>query len=149
MVAFNKFNLTVQKFARKLIDANADTLNLALYVVGGPTPPLATDSVYAATLAGGAVEVANGNGYTTKGNSGTAVESNAGGTSTMRISAALPIWTASAAGFSLRYMVFFDDTATSDDLLGWWDYGSSLTLSGTNGDTFAAIGLNTSWATFA
>lgn len=145
MVAFNKFQLTVQKFATKLIDANADTFRVALYTAA--TAPAATDSVYAATLAGGAVEVASGNGYTTKGNGGVGVAANVAGTTTMRLAAAVPLWTASIAGFSLRYMVLFDDTAAADDLCGWWDYGSTLTLSGANGDTFQPTGLDTSWAT--
>lgn len=145
MAAFNKFQLTVQKFATKLINANGDTLSLALYTAA--TAPAATDSVYAGTLAGGSVEVANGNGYTTKGNTGVGVAANAAGTTTMRTSAAIPAWTAATAGFSLRYMVLFDDTAAADDLLGWWDYGSTLTLNGTNGDTFTALGFDTAWAT--
>lgn len=145
MAAFNKFNVTVQKFVTGLVNLNADTLRLALYTAG--TAPAATDSVYAATLAGGAVEVANGNGYTTKGNSGVGVAANVAGTTTMRTAAAIPTWTASAAGFAFRRMVFFDDTAAADDLLGWWDYGSTLTLDGTNGDTFTALGFDTAWAT--
>lgn len=35
-----------------------------------------------------------------------------------------------------RYVVVYDDTPTSpaDPLVGWWDYGSSITM--TNGETF-------------
>jgi hypothetical protein len=35
-----------------------------------------------------------------------------------------------------RYIVVYDDTPTSpaDPLVGWWDYGSSITM--TNGETF-------------
>lgn len=145
MAAFNKFNLTVQKFVTGLVNTNADTLRLALFT----TSPLAADSVYAATLAGGGAEVASGNGYTAKGNSGVGVAANVAGTTTMRTAAAIPAWTASAAGFSFRYPVFFDDTAAADDLLGWWDYGSTLVLNGANGDTFTALGFDTAWATIA
>lgn len=145
MVAFNKFNLTVQNMARGALLLNADTLKLVLIVAAGT--PVAADDELADVSAD---EVANGNGYTTGGNSGGAgITSNAAGTETMRTTAAIPIWTASAAGFTFRYPVLYDDTSLNDKLLGFWDYGSSLVLSGTNGDTFAALGLETSWATLA
>jgi hypothetical protein len=143
LVAFNKFNLTVQNMARGNLLLNADTLKLALIVAAGT--PVAADDEFADVSAD---EVAAGNGYTATGNSGGAgITSNAAGTETMRTTSAIPVWTASAAGFSFRYPVLYDDTSTNDKLLGWWDYGSTLTLSGANGDTFTALGLDTSWAT--
>jgi len=38
---------------------------------------------------------------------------------------------------AFRYVVIYDNTATTPTnkpLLGWWDYGSSITMQ--NGDTF-------------
>jgi hypothetical protein len=107
---------------------------------------VAADALYAATLASStAAEVANGNGYTTTGNSGGAsIKSNATGTETVKTTSAIPTWTASGAGFTLRACVGYDGTATNKDLIGWWDYGSSLVLSGANGDTFQVTGLDTS-----
>ena len=40
-------------------------------------------------------------------------------------------YTLTAAGGSIgpwRYATIYDDTAASDELMGFWDYGSSLTL---------------------
>lgn len=129
--------------ARGNLLLNADTLKLALIVAAGT--PVAADDEFADVSPD---EVAAGNGYTAGGNSGGAgITSNAGGTETLRTTTAIVPWTASAAGFTFRYMVLYDDTSASDKLLGWWDYGSSLVLSGANGDTFAPSGPETAWAT--
>jgi hypothetical protein len=46
------------------------------------------------------------------------------------------VLTASGAVGPFRYVVLYDDTPTSpaDPLVGWWDYGSSLTMA--NAETF-------------
>ena len=90
-------------------------------------------------------EVANGNGYATGGAAvTTAAVTNSSGTDSYPASLASPTWTASSAGFSLRYMVFYivSTSATDTPLIVWYDYGSTLTLSGSNGDTFT-ISLST------
>ena len=33
-----------------------------------------------------------------------------------------------------RYIVLFNDTATNDELIGWYDYGAAVDL--LNGETF-------------
>jgi hypothetical protein len=46
------------------------------------------------------------------------------------------VLTASGAVAPFRYVVLYDNTPTSpaDPLVGWWDYGSSITMA--NGETF-------------
>ena len=83
--------------------------------------------------AGTITEVSNGNGYTTGGNSA-AVSSATQSAGTYKLVLTSPAtWTASGAGFSFQYAVLVDTTAGVN--VGYWDYGSSQTLS--PGDTIA------------
>lgn len=73
--------------------------------------------------AGTITEVANGNGYTTGGNSAT-VSSAAQSGGTYKLVLADPsVWTGSGSGFTFRYAVLVDTTAAVN--VGYWDYGSS------------------------
>jgi hypothetical protein len=141
MASFNKFNLFVQDLVRGAHNLNSDTIKVAL----SNTTVTATNAQLSDIT-----QVASGNGYTTGGNSGgAAISANVTGTETVRTTSAIPAWTASSSGFTLRYVVAYNDTNASDRLIGWWDYGSGLTLSGANGDTFTVTGLNTSIFTLA
>jgi hypothetical protein len=44
------------------------------------------------------------------------------------------VMTATGAVGPFRYVVLFDDTVAGDPLVGWWDYGSSITMA--NAETF-------------
>lgn len=64
-------------------------------------------------------------------------------TGTATLGAATWTGTSQTGNFGpFRYIVVYDDTASSKNILGWYDYGSELTLNGTNGDqltlTFAS-----------
>ncbi len=96
--------------------------------------------------AGTFTEVANGNGYTTGGNTA-AVSSSAQSGGTFKLVLSSPTaWTASGAGFSFQYAVLVNSTTSTN--VGYWDYGSSqavaagetvtVTLDGTNGVFTAA-----------
>ena len=44
-------------------------------------------------------------------------------------------WTASGGNVGpFEYVILYD--SASSKLLGWWDYGSAVTLNGANGDSF-------------
>ena len=76
------------------------------------------------------VEVANGNGYTTGGIAVT-VSSSSQTSGTYKLVLADATLTASGGSIGpFRYLTLVDTTPTSPlkPLIGWWDYGSSITL---------------------
>lgn len=127
MAAFNKFNSFVEALAEKKHDLGADTLKVLLT----NTAPLATNSVKADLT-----EISAGNGYTA-GGSTASVTSSAQTSGTYKLVLGDPAtWTASGGSIGpFRYAVLYNDTAASDELIGWWDYGSSITLAA--GESFA------------
>ena len=127
MAAFNKFNSFVEALAEKVHNLGSDTLKVMLT----NTAPLATNS-----LKSDITELASGNGYTSGGNTA-AVTSSSQTSGTYKLVLGDPS-TFTATGGSLgpfRYAVLYNDTATNKELIGWWDYGSSITLA--SGESFA------------
>lgn len=80
--------------------------------------------------------LSTGGGYTAGGVAVT-VTSSSQSSGTYKLIAADPAyWTGSGAGFGpFRYAVLYNDTATNKNLIGYWDYGSSITLVA-SGETF-------------
>lgn len=114
------------------IDFLSDVVKAALFT-NTYVPNQDTDELYS----GLTNEVANGNGYTTGGNTmAVPTITYTAGTNTSKFDANDPsVWTASGAGFAFRYVVSYD--STTDILIGYNDYGSTLTLAA--GDTFSFI----------
>jgi hypothetical protein len=130
MVPFNKFNAWAVNIASG-VNLASDVCKLLLT----NTLPVAANSLYG-DISG--TELASGNGYTTGGASITAPSyTQTGGLATFTGTVASPTWTSGAGGMGpFRYVVAYDSTPSSPNkpLIGWWDYGSSLTL--TSGQTF-------------
>lgn len=127
MATFNKFNSFVEHLAEKVHDLGADTLKVYL----SNTAPVATNTVKTDIA-----EIAGGNGYTTGGNTA-AVTTSSQTSGTYKLVLGDPAtWTATGSVGPFRYAILYNDTPTSplDPLIGWWDYGSSITLA--NGETF-------------
>lgn len=129
MAAFNKYQNFVEDLGNKVHDlvGTNDTLKVALT---NTAPNAATHAVLADIT-----EISAGNGYTAGGadtqNDGTET----GGTLT--VTGVDVVWTASGGTIGpFRYVVLYNDTPTvpADPLIGWWDYGSAVTLQA--GETF-------------
>ena len=105
----------------------------AALVTSSYTPNQDTDELW--TDAGiSSNEVANGNGYTTGGNTCASPSiTTTAASNRMEFKVNSPAaWTASGAGFSFRYIVVYE--TTNNLLIGFQDYGSTVTLN--SGDTF-------------
>lgn len=121
MASFNKINAFVENLAEKVHNLQSDTLKILLT----NTAPVATNAVKADLT-----EISAGNGYTAGGATAT-VSASSQTSGTYKL--VLDDLTITAAGGSVgpfRYFALYNDTPTSpaDPLIGWWDYGSSITL---------------------
>lgn len=135
MATFNKFNQFVEDLAKKVHNLSSDTLKVALT----NSAPVATNTVLA-----NITQIANGNGYTTGGTQ-TTQSSCAQTSGTLKLVSGDVVFTASGGSMGpFRYVVLYNDTPTSpaDPLIGWFDYGSSITLADTETFTVDFDGTN-------
>lgn len=127
MATYNKFQVFVENVAEKVHNLGADTLKVLLTL----TAPAATNGVKADLT-----EIAAGNGYTAGGNTPT-ISSSSHTTGTYKLVLADTVFTATGGSIAdFRYAVLYNDTPTSpaDPLIGFWDYGSTVSLA--VGETF-------------
>jgi hypothetical protein len=119
MASFNKFQPFVENLAEKVFNLGSDTLKVLLT----NSAPAAANGVKSDLT-----EISSGNGYTA-GGATASISSSAQTSGTYKL--VLGDVTITASGGSIgpfRYAVLYDDTAASDQLIGYWDYGSSITL---------------------
>ena len=129
MATFNKFQNFVEDLGLGVHNLNTGVLKIYL---SNATPSASLDAVKT-DLA----EISAGNGYTAGGEDVTGVWSESAGTATL--AGTDVTWTASGGTIGpFQYVVLYNDTPTSpaDPLIGWWDYGSAVTLN--SGETFTA-----------
>lgn len=126
MASFNKINQFAEDVASGVHQLQTGTSHVLKVYLSNATPDAAADAVKA-DLA----EISAGNGYTAGGASvGTITGAETSGTFKLT-GGTDPAWTASGGTIGpFRYAVLYNDTPTSpaDPLIGWWDYGSSITL---------------------
>jgi hypothetical protein len=119
MATFHKFDQFVEYLAEKVYNLQADTLRVCLTNVS----PYSSN-----TVKQNITEIAAGSGYSSGGAVATLVSST-------QIAGVYKLVlndvTFTASGGSIgpfQYFVLYDDTASNDELIGWWDYGASITL---------------------
>lgn len=133
MATFNKFNSFVEAVAEKVHNLGSDTLRVYL---SNTAPNASTHTAYDGTTGTtGPAEITAGNGYTAGGNQATITTSSQTSGTYKLVLADPTTWTASGGNIGpFRYAVLYNDTATNNELIGWWDYATSITLLA--GDTF-------------
>ena len=135
MATFNKFQDFSEQLARGTQNFASDTYKVALTNVA----PVATNTAFA-----NITEISAGNGYTAGGTATTISISETTGTTT--VSGTQVVFTASGGTMAtFQYVVLYNDTTTTPvnkPLVGWWDYGSPVSLADT--ETFTVKFSNTS-----
>lgn len=125
MASFVKFYSFVEALAEKVHNLGSDTLKIALT----NTAPTASSNTQLSDI----TQISNGNGYTTGGTQATQ-SSSAQTSGTYKLVLGDVTFTASGSMGPFRYAVLYNDTAANDELIGYYDYGSSITLA--SGETF-------------
>jgi hypothetical protein len=140
MAAFNKFHQFVEDLAKGVHNFTSDsTCTITVALCAAANAPVATNSVLADLT-----QVSYTN-LSSRVVTGITAEQTTG---TVSFTATDLILTASGAVATFRYVVLYNDDPTSpaDPLIGWYDYGSDLTLG--SGETFT-VDFTTGFATLA
>jgi len=120
MSTFTRYNQFVEDLGKGVHDLGSDSLK---YLLTNVAPDAATDAVLADTT-----DISAGNGYVAGGIPLTGVTfEQVSGVATLITDDK----TLTASGGSIgpfRYVVLYNDTAASDNLIGYWDRGSNVTL---------------------
>jgi hypothetical protein len=114
--AFNKFYSFTEAVAEKVHNLGSDTLTVALT----NTAPVNTNTILANITQIGYTNL-NSRVLTVSGSSQTA------GVYKLTITDKTLTSTGGSTG-PFRYVVLYNSTATNGELIGWYDYGSSITL---------------------
>jgi hypothetical protein len=123
MAAFNKFNSTVAAFANKVHNLASDQLQIALCATANT--PVASN-----TQLSNLTEIA----YTNLSSRVVTTTSSTQSAGLYKLICVDLVLTASGAVAAFQFVVLYNNTATNKELLGWWDYGSAVTMANT--DTF-------------
>jgi hypothetical protein len=123
MATFNKFNSFVEAIAEKVHNLGADTLTVALTT--NANAPIASN-----TQLSNLTQIA----YTNLSARAITTSSSSQTSGTYKLVLTDLVLTASGAVATFRWVVIYNDTATNDELICFFDYGADVTLA--NGETF-------------
>ena len=118
MATFNKFNSFVEALAEKVHNLGSDQIVIAL--TAAANAPVNTN-----TQLSNLTQIS----YTNLSSRNVTTTSSEQTSGTYKLTLADLTLTASGGSVeAFRYVVLYNDTATNDELIGWYDYGSDLTL---------------------
>lgn len=123
MAAFNKINAFVADITNKVHNLGSDVIKVAL--TASANAPVATN-----TQLSNLTEIS----YTNCSARTVTVTSNSQTSGTLKFICAQLTLSATGAVGPFRYVIMYNDTSVNKSLIGWWDYGSDLTLA--NGQSF-------------
>lgn len=132
MAAFNKLNGFVEHLAEKVHNLGSDQLVIAL----SNTAPGSEGTPPTASTANCVLANVTQISYTNLSSRNVTTSSSAQSGGTYALACNDLVLTASGAVGPFRYVYLYNDTPTSpaDPLIGYWDYGSSISLA--SGETF-------------
>lgn len=140
MATFNKFQQFAEDLCKGVHDFTSDaTCTVTVALTAAANAPVATNSVLADLT-----QISYTN-LSSRVVTGITAEHTTG---TVDLTANDLVLTASGAVATFRYVALYNDdpTAPADPLIGWYDYGSDVTLA--NGETFT-IDFTTTFATLS
>ena len=117
MASFQKFNCFVGDLGLKIHNLNTDVLKVYLT----NAVPVATNTVYNTPA-----DLATAGGYTAGGSSTTNTYSQTAGTG--NLGGADIVFTATTGFGPFQYAVLYNFTSGTQALIGFWNYGSAVTL---------------------
>lgn len=118
MASFSKFNSFVEALAEKVHNLGSDTLTVALCATANA--PVASN-----TQLSDLTQIS----YTNLSSRVLTVSSSAQSSGTYKLVINdLTLTASGGAVAAFQYVVIYNDTATNDELICWFDYGSALTL---------------------
>lgn len=120
MATFTKFQPFVEYLAEKAFNLGSDTLTVALSAAA--SAPTNTDG-----LLSDITEIT----YTNLSSRVITTTASAQSAGTYKLTLQDLVLTASGAVSTFRYVTIYDDTAASDHLVGFYDYGGDVTLAST------------------
>lgn len=118
MATFNKFNSFVEALAEKVHNLGSDTLTVALCAAANA--PIASNTVLA-----NLTQIS----YTNLSSRVLVVASSSQTSGTYKLVVNDLVLTASGGAVAaFQYLAIYNETASNDELIGWYNYGADLTL---------------------